>query len=287
MRRGISLEHARESREQIVDSKITAKDIDREIPEVDSTKIIIQRHERYIRTEEDVGEGEILGGLSKESTQKAYDQTKEIVEEMLSGIDDPENVEFLVVGSNTTHRGGGQRSIETAEQVLKAIREVAEEKGLDADQIINNRSRSKEVAKIARTQAPRFDSSPEYFDFLAEKYGAVTQKFWQAFEEDTHKEERLGFGAEGPDEMDERFSDYLHTLSLFSERYHGKNPKKRLIIWSASHYDTVSPYVKRHVTKTDPDQYLAVDYGAGVSIDVDKNNNATSNFRGKEYKVEL
>ncbi|MCR4312185.1 MAG: hypothetical protein NUV56_02795 [Candidatus Uhrbacteria bacterium] len=264
--------------------EVTAADIRTDAPEIDGTKFILQRHERYQLS------GDHVGSLTEASAQKAHDQSTRILKEMLEPLSEEErrNVAFLVVGSNTKHHGKGMRSMETAGKVLEATKNELTRLDLGADQIINNRSGSKGVAPIAKMQAPRlFDDSPTYTEFLIEKYGAVTQQFWKAFEEDTHKEERIAFGAEGPDEMDQRFSKYLSTLSKYAETFHRENPGKRLVIWAVSHYDTVSPYIKRHITKTDPHQYLAVDYGAGVSVDIGADGKATSVFQGEEYDVDL
>lgn len=204
------------------------------------------------------------------------------------GDEDRKNVSFLVVGSNTRFRGQGMRSMETAGKVLDAIKDDLLKFDLNSEQIINNRSASKGVAPITKMQAPRFlDDSPDYSAFLEEKYGDETQAYWKAFEEDTHKAEREQLGAEGPDDMDQRFIKYIGALSKYAESYHRDNPGKRLVIWAVSHYDTVSPYIKRHITKTDPHQYLAVDYGAGVSVEVDAEGKATSTFQGKTYDVNL
>jgi hypothetical protein len=132
-----------------------------------------------------------------------------------------------------------------------------------------------------------FHEWPEYASFLEDKYGVQTQEFWRAFEEDWHPEERKKFGAEGPDEMDERFSGYIRTLAKFSSFYHAKHKGRRLVLWTVSHYDTVSPYIKRHITRTDPHQYVAVDYGAGVTIDIDADEKPSCHFRGQSYSVNL
>lgn len=144
------------------------------------------------------------------------------------------------------------------------------------------------MAPVARMQAPRFlDESKDYLKFLRDKYGDETQAFWKAFEEDTHKEERIKFGAEGPDEMDKRFTEYVKTLSRYAEHFHKTNPGKRLVVWAVSHYDTISPFIKRHITRTNPHQFVNVDYGAGVSIEIDPENKVTSNFQNIEYNVDL
>ncbi len=279
-------EEARKEFERMQNPEIVATDLEGNAPEVGATKIIMQRHEKYVRGDD---EGQPLGSLTEESAEKAYQQSRRIVEQMLDSIeDDLDEIDFLVVGSSTQYKGKGQRSRETAQQALQALRDVLEERGVDGGQILNNRSKAKDVATITRMRVDRiFNEWPEYAAFLEDKYGNQTQKFWQAFEEDWHPYERRAFGAEGPDEMDERFASYIKTLAKFSGFHHSKHQDRRLVLWSVSHYDTVSPYIKRHITMTDPNQYVAVDYGAGINIDIDPDGNPTCDFRGKKYEVSL
>ncbi len=283
----ISSESGIDFREQLQYPEVTAADIRRDPPEVGGSKIILQRHERYQREERPGG---ALGSLTPESAKRAYNQTCQIVEEMLAPLSEDERKElfFLVVGSSTKFKNQGMRSMETAAEVLKALKDQLQERTLSTEQIINNRSVQKSVAPITKMQAPRFlDDSEAYLAFLREKYGDETQAFWKAFEEDTHNEERQSMEAEGPDEMDARFAAYVKTLANYAEHFHNDNPGKRLVVWAVSHYDTVSPYIKRHITKTDPHQYLPIDYGAGVSVEIDSKGNATTTFQGKEYSVDV
>lgn len=273
---------------QIEKPKVDSVDINRTPPDVDGTKIILQRHERYQR--EVVEGGVALGSLTTESMQKAYKQTREILAEMLDSVpvEERSNVSFLVVGSSTKFRDQGMRSIETAQQVLRGLKDELEDEQLGQNQIENNHSVLQDVATIDAIQAPRFlDDSKDYFSFLKEKYGDETQAFWKAFEEDAHKKERIQFGAEGPDEIDERFTHYLEKLTRYARHFHKKNSEKRLVIWVVSHYDTVSPFIKRHVTKTDPHQFIDVDYGAGISVEIDSAEKVLSFFHGKKYDVDL
>jgi len=276
------------STKELENPEVSALDINRCAPEIGGSKVILQRHESYRRKPDEHGEG--LGSLTPESAQKAYDQSKAILDDMLGSLTEEEkkDVYFLVVGSDTKFRQQGQRSMETAGRVLSALNDKIAADGLNPEQVLNNRSQSKGVAPIKKMQAPRFiDDSADYLAFLEETYGGENQAFWKAYEEDTHKDIREQMNAEGPDDMDARFTKYVATLSKYAESFHKDNPGKRLVIWGVSHYDTVSPYIKRHITKTDPNQYLAVDYGAGVSVEIDHAGMATSQFQGKEYKVNV
>jgi hypothetical protein len=272
--------------------KIVRSDISREMPGIGETEIIMQRHEKYIRDTEH----ERSGSLEPEEAKKSHDQTVEILRNKLSGLSEEErkNVDILVVASNTDYgKAKGMRSFETAAEVVRGIAEVIEEYGLDKNQLMNSRTGVSEKAqavvpsKNTTIQEPRFLSqSPEFVEYLNSKYGNQTQKFWQAFEEDWDEEERKKLGAEGSKDILARYNKFIEILRNFSQQYHKKNPGKRLIIWPVSHYDTISPYVKNTVAKTDPNQFLPVDYGAGISLNIDKDGKVTSKIGGNEYSLD-
>lgn len=281
-----SIEGGMQHAQEVVLDKIEGADISIEMPMTGETEIILQRHEKYISDKDD----ERAGSLTEESAQNAYRQSVEIFEKKLESIpdDDRQNVRVLVVGSTTKHYDKGQRSMETADIVARAVKDTFEKNGLDESNLLNTHSELKgdNVRPADQIQAPRmFDDNLDFVNYLNEKYGKLTQDFWCAFEEDWEKEKREEMGAEGTFDLLERFSKYIDVLSRFSRMYHSKNPDKRLLIWTVSHYDTVSPYVKNKITKTDPSNYLPVDYGGGVSINIDKDQKRTSLIKGKEYEI--
>ena len=88
--------------------KIEAADINCEMPQMGGTKIIHQRHERYVTSAED----EKVGSLTPESAEKAKKQSEQLFADMLDSISEEERdkVDVLVIGSTTTHHGKGQRT---------------------------------------------------------------------------------------------------------------------------------------------------------------------------------
>lgn len=275
---------------EFVIKKIERSDISREMPKEGETEIIMQRHEAYIRDVED----EKAGSLKEEEAKKSYDQAVEIFKSKLENLpeDERDTVDVLVIASNTQYVKG-RRSFETAAQVLKGTEDVFKEYGIDEKQILNSGARrageENRPTKNTAILEPQFiDQSPEFREFLKEKYGdgAMNQKFWQAFEEDWEKEEREKVGAEGPDDILERYSKFMNVLAKFSEVYHKKHPGRRLIIWPTSHYDTISPYVKKMTGMDTKKDYLAVDYGAGISLKIDKMGKMTSKIKGQEFIIE-
>ena len=68
--------------------------------------------------------------------------------------------------------------------------------------------------------------------------------------------------------------------------FHKANPGKRLVIWATSHYDTISPLVKE-ATDTDFSEYLGVDYGGGVVIEVPPTGETALDIRGQKVALPL
>lgn len=265
--------------------KILRSDISKEMPKIGETEIIMQRHEDYIRDTENKN----VGSLEEKDAQVAYEQTVEILENKLKNISESEynTVNILVIASCTKYIKG-MRSFETAEQVLRGIRDVFIKNNIKEKQILNSRKKENQPVKIKSIQEPKFlNESPEFLEFLKEKYGDKTQEFWQAFEEDWEKETREKNKAEGPDDIIYRYSKFMKVLINFSEIYHEKNQGCRLIIWPVSHYDTISPFTKRKVLNEDSNTYLPVDYGAGISLIINKDGEIISNIRNQKFSVNL
>lgn len=114
---------------QIERPEVKSADITRALPAIGGTKIIVQRHERYQRKVENGAEGS-LGSLTPESAKKAYEQTVNILEDMFASVPEEElkDVSFLIVGSNTKFQEKGMRSMETAAQVLQAVKDELSKK---------------------------------------------------------------------------------------------------------------------------------------------------------------
>ena len=112
------------------------------------------------------------------------------------------------------------------------------------------------------------------------------KEFWIAFEEDIEKEKRIEMGAEGPDEIADRLKQVVSILSRYARMYHKNNPGRRLVIWAATHYDTISPFVKRGIFGVGKEVPLGVDYGAGISIGIDSAGNLTTRIDGQEHTIQ-
>ncbi len=270
---------------------IKTADIRPEIPQADGTVIVLQRHEEYIRKPKDDPK---RGSLTEEAAMRARAQAEAFFNSVFENIPTEErsNTDILVVASDT-RAGKGRRSMETAAEALAAAYRVIDKKALNKGNILNESGKFKGGGGVRPTHQLReplmFEQSPEYVDFLIEQHGPPGPDFFKAFEEDTHKDVRESMGAEGPLQIADRLNRFVGTLEEFSKRYHRQHPGRKLIIWAATHYDTISPWVKRDVMGMTTDEalksYLPVDYGAGITINIDPQGTAKTKVSGNEYTL--
>lgn len=254
----------------------------------EETLIALQRHGKYSR------DGESVGSLTEEAVREEANAARKYFEGQLELIPEEErkDVSFLFVASDTSY-GEGQRSMETGNIVLETLKQVLAENGLGEEQILNNSDRIKGGEGVRPTQHLReplfFEETPEYFQFMKEKYSGGSDElgpdFWAAVEGDLEAEVRKEMGAEGPDDMADRMQKVVKLFKRFASIYHHNNPNKRLIIWAASHYDTISVLVKRDLYNAPHSQFVGVENGGGINIKVDKDGNSDTIISGNKYNI--
>jgi len=264
-------------------------DIEPRVPPLGGTKIVIQRHGEYDRSEESAKPG----SLTEEASKSVQEHAQKFVNQLLATLppEERDTVDFLVLASDTRFRDRqdyGQRSMETAQAVVSGIKEVLQAIESSDDHLLNTSGKfhgSGGPRPTKQIREPKvFRDSPEFVKFLEAHYGK-DKDFWVAFESDQEEKKREEMGAEGPWEMAERLAHYVDVLARFSRDYHERNPGRRLVVWAVSHYDLLSPYAKRYLSGLSKTDYLPVDYGAGISIDVDSSGKATTTFGGTQIKV--
>lgn len=269
-----------------IPKRIEKSDIEPLPIKVGETEIVLQRHGVYERS----ADSPIIGSLTEKGAEDVYNISRNFFRSLFEGIPQEErsNLDILVIASDTQYRGGGRRSVETANKVMEAIREELKQFGMNDSQLLNTsgKYRSDEGPRtMPDLREPQMlDNSPEFVAFLKDKYGDLSKEFWLAFEGDIERETRQAMKAEGPDGITDRIKHVIEVLRRYSRMYHAKHPEKRLIIWAATHYDTISPYVKREIIKAGKDAALGVDYGAGISIHVDAGGNLATRISGNDYK---
>jgi hypothetical protein len=236
------------------------------------TQVVFQRHSNYDREE-----GVLLETEKTISTDNSYFNA------LLSNLTEEEkhNLYILFIASNTTGNNGLMRAYDTTE----IARTIAENKftnnGISNSNIINNSFSISNTKKDINLKEPNmFIDDTGYFQYLKNKYGGVNKDFWIAFEEDIEKQYRLSVFGEGPDEIVDRALNYLNFMKRYSDFFHEKNTNSRLIIWSGTHYDLISPLIKQLVLKLDKKETVAVDYNGGIAINIDKDGKFLTSIDG-------
>lgn len=264
------------------------------VPEIapEGSVIVFQRHERYQRTRD----AEDAGSIFPEAAEDTYGRDLEFFNELVE--DSGEDVMVLFVSSDTQYAGKGRRSLETGQLAQDAAVEAMTAAGLDPNEHIINfnpnfnpgehEETDQHITPMRHVREPQmFDQTPEFVDKLRDMFGAaeevsvtengdtqmrrigLSQDAWSAYESDTPEvqQARAETGAEGVYDILDRTKKGLRVLERYSDVFHAKNPGKKLVIWMASHYDTISPLVK-DATDTSFDEYVPVDYGGGVLIEL-------------------
>lgn len=300
--------------------KITRRDAIAPPPEIDGTVMILRRHGDYQKDETQ----ENPGSLKKPWEEMFAKESLEQLRTMIEAIPEKEraSIDFLSVAS-PTEVFGGQRSMETAQIEIANVETLMKEFGIPAENLLNNHKGIRtEVTNIrtaehkkegaqprasANIEHPRaLQESPQFVEEILDtvlspeqregktydeklsflyRDAKVAQKFWQLFEDDEFAERRKELGAEGPLEMADRFAHHLDVLQRFARLYHAKNPGRRLIVLGASHYDTLTTYVKNHVAHIDQKTYLPVEFGGGIGITIRPDGTSTTSLAGQEFPI--
>lgn len=253
------------------------------------TEIVLQRHGKYIKDKEDPNSG----SLTEEAVRLETESAVRYFNELLDALTPEERNEtyVLFVASDTGYADGGRRSYETVTIAEEVARTILVEKGVSSANILNishkleGQGSPRPMTQLREPQL--FGESPDFVKYMRDKYGDLGKEFWIAFEEDVEKETRLSMGAEGPDEIADRMKKAVKILTRYASLFHMEKPNSRLVIWAGTHYDTISPFVKRDVLRKDKAAAVFVDYGGGVTIDIDSNNTAIVNINSEQRALDL
>jgi len=267
-------------------SKIEIQDIVTPKLGIGDTSIVFQRHGVYSR---DRG-AENAGSITPESAEAMRLHDLKFFKEVL----DQPDVYVLFTSSDTQYAEKGYRSLETAQVAQDAAVEAMLDADIDPTQrIINFNPEYKTATHEPTDQAIRpiygvrepqifHPDDKAYLTHLGETYGyadeenkaGLSPRAWGMHEMDAVPEERKKTGAEGQNDLIDRTESSLAILERYARIWHVNNPGKRLVIWTASHYDTINPLAKkvdgtlRNPDGTLTDAYQSVDYGGGVIINV-------------------
>jgi hypothetical protein len=278
--------------------KIEKEDIRAPHLEAGESAIVFQRHEKYDRT----WDADSAGSIFVEHAEPAYKRDVEFFKELLKQ-DGPGSGETMVlfISSDTQYAGKGYRSMETAQLAQDAATEVMTSMGINPkERIININPRfntkgfeatGQSIRPDKKIREPQIFDTPEYLDHLRATYGGdsgpgagLIPEAWAAHEMDAEKEVREKLGAEGVHDMVDRTKRSIEVVDRYAKVFHKLNPEKKLVVWMASHYDTLSPLVKE-AEGMGFDEYLPVDYGAGVIIELGHGEATT--IKSQEAQVAL
>lgn len=271
------------------------------------TSIVFQRHGKYNRdhTAEDAG------SISQESASELYSYDRLQFDKLFA----QDNAYVLFVSSDTQYAGKGYRSLETAQVAQDAAVESLENIGLSPSERILNFNPDFNIAPhldtlqairpLAGIREPQIFNPRDnaYLQHLQETHGyadpelktGLSSAAWDAHERDSEKDIRETTDAESEDELINRTKKTLAVLERYARVWHANHPGKRLVIWAASHYDTLSPLVKeadgilRNEDGTLSNAYQPIDYGGGVVINLPESaeDDITLARRASERLLEL
>lgn len=276
---------------------IKRSDMKPDAPQPGGTLMMFQRHEAYNKS------GADRGALTDEGRARALQQSHDLMRNILEQIPEAErdSVSVMVLAS-PTHLGEGQkqRAVETAEEVLRGVKQAFQEEGIAEFRPLNDQERfgknaGKPIVSEKIVEPKIFDETNKaqepYFLWLNEHTGGkgVGPDLFTAFEADEGevREKRMELGGEGPLEMAERIDAFLSAMKLYSDKFHQANPGRRLILWPVSHYDVISPWVKTRLNKEGLKRFLEVETGSGFSVNITPDKKTSAKVGDERYDIPL
>lgn len=255
------------------------------------TGIVIMRHGKYITDPNHPD----AGCLTDEAEDSITLETESLIISMLGQLSYEERQRFgiFVVASDSSLNGKGRRCMETARGAIIGILTSLEWLNLPSSILINNNYNKTFFGKPVpsrKLREPRFlTSNSGYYDALISKYGQgkMGQPVFKAFEEDTESDLRQQLSEEGPWDIADRLDQLIKAIYLYSEKYHSANPGSRFLTFVATHYDTISPYIKKMLAHSGKEPYFPVAYGGGFGIIIDEGKQASTTIDGINYNVPL
>lgn len=253
------------------------------------TLVMLQRHQEHEKNSTSPEHGNL--------TPRGHEATREESSERLTKIIEsiPENERqklfFLVLGSDSTYPGKNARAMETGTIFSEEIIKILEKYNIDKNNFLNyarayKNTKQSEPRPTANLRiSPDIDKNSPFGRYLAELY-PENPDFMQAFDRDKEKDVRLKMSAEGPEETADRFKKFLLVLQRYSGIFHKANPDSRLVIVNFTHYDTISPFIKKELLQ-EPigERYLPVDFGAGISVKIDASGKMKTTINQVDYEL--
>lgn len=282
------------------------EDIHPEIPEEGGTILVLQVNAKDDRRDPNSPE---FGVLMPEAAEEVTGQAKKFFDDVFEGLSDEERARVAVIvvasdaklvmppgsGASSPHR----RAFETGEKVIEGIRTSMTEHGVGLEQLLNtSEENGDEPVAVPGLVDLTMWESPEFVKYLEEKAPELVKlsggkldlvrALWVMYEEDLESEKRLELGVEGPSEIAIRMRKALTDLTIdLADQYHREHPDALLYIWSVSHYDSISPWVKGYVYQANPAKlFVPTEKAGGITIKIDKTGEtAETTIAGQTYQI--
>lgn len=255
-----------------------------------------------VRDIRDPHHGEI-GALYPDQAAAFEDQITDYMDTLYDSIPEAERSDVdvivlageadLVTPGTDGLRSHHQRALETGDRAIAGIKEAMLRHNISADTALtthNGRPIAVNTLDDARIMHPLAGEGNDeaYLEHLISKYGAG-RKLWQVFEDDTEKETRLRYGAEGPSDIAARTDYMVSVCSTIAALHQARSPEKRVVVFAVGNYDNISPWVKAHVARINPAEgFIPIDKGGGlVIVKTDDQDSATTTIGGKTYDVDV
>lgn len=282
--------------------KITTADLKPEVPEIGGSVIVLQRNASDRNNRKALEDSPEFGTLDPGEAEKTRLESKAFFEHVFGGLTQEERgtLNVLVVAADTKlnlpdgRKSEHKRAVETADQVVAGLNTM-DEFSISKNQLLNKKGKPIELSSGRLKDLKMLEDSPEFVKFLRDKCTADgifdERKFWVSYESDEYRQERERMNAEGPIDIANRVNGYMRVLANAAKSWHEKHPGRRLVVWAVSHYDSISPFVKKNIVGMDEqtflDTYLKVDSRAGVVFNLGKDGSATTEIKGQKYNFFL
>lgn len=205
------------------------------------------------------------------------------------------SADFLVVGSDPRIGNDGEPhkeslvTLETAREVLEGIREALAALTLSHAQLLNTAAVPQgdivEISEIKGWQT--YAQEPELFEFLQKKAEDTGEDLAMLYETDAYKEEREKLGAEGAKDVALRMEHFL-SCTRGSANYHAAHPGRRLVMWTVTRFDTITPYLRTVLAHpAECTEIIPAAPLGGVTLNVRPDRTATIRVHDKAYATSL
>ena len=274
--------------------KLTSSDIKPIVPKTGGSVLILNRNAKDKDNRSEPVDSPLFGALDEGEAEKTKVWSENYFDQIFKDLPPEERakIDILVVAGNASLRmpdkknSPHKRSVETSEHILAGIKASMEKYDINENQLLNKTGKPIEISQLLDLKM--FDESPEFVDFLKNKYDYTQNNplpFWEAYEEDRHKDIREAMRAEGPDDIANRVGNYMATLDNAMKLYHKHHPGRKVIVLANSQYDSISPTLKKYVSEQPMKDYVPVDYLGGVAFEVSPDGRMSAIVREHKYSV--